>query len=732
MKQITKLLSKYFFEIILVVALLFIQAKCDLILPEYTSNIVNIGIQQSGIEYAVPEVIRENEFKKVLFFTDSEKLNIVKNNYMLIIKGDSKYLSKYPLLSSENLYILNSDDNLDYEILSNTMSLPLMIVSSLSKSDNILENQEFILDPNTDLSLILEYIDDETKLQIKNEIKEQTDSIEEKLINQAAIEYIKNEYSVIGYKTSDVQIKYILMVGTKMIFYTLIVVVLTIMVSFFSSRISSLFAKDLRSKVTKKVMEFSSREFKEMSTASLITRCTNDIQQIQQILLMFLRMIIYAPIIGIGAYMKISGSSMSWVIALAVALIVSLVVILFSITLPKFQKLQLKIDKINLVSREILSGLPVIRAFANEKYEEERFDNSNKDLIKTQLFVNRIMAIMMPTMMFIMNGVSILIIWVGASKVDAGVMQVGTLMAFITYTMQIIMAFLMLSFVSIALPRAIISMKRIAEVFNKKVSITQVDNPVFFDDIKGVVEFKDVYFRYPDADEDLIENVSFKALPGTTTAILGSTGSGKSTLINLIPRFFDVTGGKILIDGINIKDISLHDLRDKIGFVPQKGMLFSGTIESNIAFGKDNITEEELINSAKISQSYDFIKRKKDMFQSEISQGGTNVSGGQRQRLAIARAVAINPAIYIFDDSFSALDYKTDLKLRKELSKITQNSTIFIVAQRINTVLNADQIIVLDEGKVVGIGNHKELLENCEVYKEIAYSQLQKEELENE
>jgi ATP-binding cassette subfamily B protein len=732
MKEIGKILRKYTIEIIVVITLLFIQAKCDLILPEYTSNIVNIGIQQSGIEYAVPEVIRENEFNKVLFFIDENNIGNIKDNYELIEKGDKKYVDKYPLLSKENLYIFKSGDNVDYESLSDTLALPLMLASNMSKMDaSAIPN--IPVESGSDISSILPYIDSETKNQINNNIKEQFKNMEPSLIKQAAINYIKGEYNAVGYNTSDIQIKYVVIIGIKMLLYTLVVVVITIIISFFTSRISAFFGRDLRSKVTKKVMEFSSKEFKEMSTASLITRCTNDIQQIQNIILMLLRIIIYAPIIGIGAYMKISGSSMAWVIGLAVAMILLLVIVLFSITLPKFQKLQDKIDKINLVSREILTGLPVVRAFANEKYEEERFDEANKDLTKTQLFVNRIMAIMMPTMMFIMNAVSILIIWVGASKVDAGTMQVGTLMAFITYTMQIIMAFLMISLVSIALPRAIISLKRIAEVFNKKTAINEIDNPIKFNDkMHGVVEFKDVYFRYPDADEDLLEDVSFKALPGTTTAILGSTGSGKSTLINLIPRFFDVTGGKILIDGVNIKDVTLHDLRSKIGFVPQKGMLFSGTIETNIGFGKDEITESELIESAKISQSYEFIKRKKDEFNSEISQGGSNVSGGQRQRLAIARAIAIKPEIYIFDDSFSALDYKTDIKLRRELSKITTNSTIFIVAQRISTVLNADQIIVLDDGKVAGIGSHKELLKNCEVYKEIAYSQLQKEELENE
>ena len=508
---------------------------------------------------------------------------------------------------------------------------------------------------------------------------------------------------------------------------------LTIASVFLSSRVAAFFSRDLRSKVVNKVMTYSNTEFESFSTASLITRSTNDIQQIQMLIVMLLRIVFFAPIMGIGALAKVSGNDMSWIIALAVVTIIGFVIVLFGLAMPKFNKVQKLIDKVNLVSREILSGIPVIRAFGTEKHEEKRFDNANKDLTKVNLFVNRVMTIMMPSMMFIMNGVSVLIVWIGASKIDAGTIQVGTLIAFITYTMQIIMSFLMISMVSIMVPRAFVSLKRIGEVLDKDTSIKQIDKPQKFnDELKGVVEFKDVYFRYPDAEEDVLQNISFKANPGTTTAFIGSTGSGKSTLINLIPRFFDVTGGKILIDGVDIRNANIEKLRSKIGYVPQKGTLFSGTIESNIAFGLDKMDKEKITKAAKISQSLEFIENKKDEFKSEISQGGTNVSGGQRQRLAIARAIAIDPEIYIFDDSFSALDYKTDAKLRKELAKTTKNATIFIVAQRISTVMQADQIIVLDKGHVVGIGTHKELLKSCDVYQEIAYSQLSKEELENE
>lgn len=729
MKHILKILKKYSFYIILVFVLLFMQANCDLTLPEYTSNIVNIGIQQSGIESPVPEVIREEEYNKLLLFMNSESQEKVNNSYTLITKDNTEYLEKYPLLNEENLYILNTEN----EDLRSIITLPMIMVYNTSQES--FDPSSFGMQIPDGMSIydILQAMDQESHNEFVNKLSENYSDETVSLLEQTAIVYLKDEYTKIGIDVEEMQLGYIATTGLKMLGLALASMVLTIASVFLTSRIAAFFSRDLRSKVVNKVMTYSNTEFESFSTASLITRSTNDIQQIQMLIVMLLRIVFFAPIMGIGALAKVSGNDMSWIIALAVVTIIGFVIILFGLAMPKFNKVQKLIDKVNLVSREILSGIPVIRAFGTEKHEEKRFDDANKDLTKVNLFVNRVMTVMMPSMMFIMNGVSVLIVWVGASKIDAGTIQVGTLMAFITYTMQIIMSFLMISMVSIMVPRAFVSLKRIGEVLDRDTSIKQIDKPLKFnDELKGVVEFKDVYFRYPDAEEDVLQNISFKAMPGTTTAFIGSTGSGKSTLINLIPRFFDVTGGKILIDGIDIRKANIEKLRDKIGYVPQKGMLFSGTIESNIAFGLDKMDKEKITKAAEISQSLEFIENKKDKFKSQISQGGTNVSGGQRQRLAIARAIATDPEIYIFDDSFSALDYKTDAKLRKELAKYTKNSTIFIVAQRISTVMQADQIIVLDKGHVVGIGTHKELLKSCEIYQEIAYSQLSKEELENE
>lgn len=729
MKHILKILKKYSFYIILVFVLLFMQANCDLTLPEYTSNIVNIGIQQSGIESPVPEVIRKEEYNKLLLFMNSESQEKVNNSYTLITKDNTEYLEKYPLLNEENLYVLNTGN----EDLRSIITLPMIMVYNTSQESFDPSSFGMQIPDGMNIYDILQAMDQESHNEFVNKLSENYSNETVSLLEQTAIVYLKDEYTKIGIDVEEMQIGYIATTGLKMLGLALASMVLTIASVFLTSRIAAFFSRDLRNKVVNKVMTYSNTEFESFSTASLITRSTNDIQQIQMLIVMLLRIVFFAPIMGIGALAKVSGNDMSWIIALAVVTIIGFVIILFGLAMPKFNKVQKLIDKVNLVSREILSGIPVIRAFGTEKHEEKRFDDANKDLTKVNLFVNRVMTVMMPSMMFIMNGVSVLIVWVGASKIDAGTIQVGTLMAFITYTMQIIMSFLMISMVSIMVPRAFVSLKRIGEVLDRDTSIKQIDKPLKFnDELKGVVEFKDVYFRYPDAEEDVLQNISFKAMPGTTTAFIGSTGSGKSTLINLIPRFFDVTGGKILIDGIDIRKANIEKLRDKIGYVPQKGMLFSGTIESNIAFGLDKMDNEKITKAAEISQSLEFIENKKDKFKSEISQGGTNVSGGQRQRLAIARAIATDPEIYIFDDSFSALDYKTDAKLRKELAKYTKNSTIFIVAQRISTVMQADQIIVLDKGHVVGIGTHKELLKSCEIYQEIAYSQLSKEELENE
>lgn len=739
MKRIINILKKLWFPIILVIGLLYLQAKCDLMLPDYTSKIVNVGIQQGGIESYVMDAMSEETYNHLKSLMTSRDATLFASSYEKIEKGNiskkeyDAYLKKYPLLEQENIYRFKENSAPLEEIL----LLPLIMESNLRQNTEEVQNRKEELMKNvpgvTDIYQFFSLLSDEDKEKMLDEIASSFKEMPASILEQMAIQGVKEEYVKMGVDLKDLQLSYLFDKGVRMIALAFFIMVIAIAVTFLSAQIGSKFARDLRSAVTHKVMSFSSKEFDEISQASLITRSTNDIQQIQMLVIMVLRILIYAPLLGFGAITKVSSSSMSWVIALAVVLILSLVFTLFLFALPKFQRVQKLIDKLNLVSREILTGLPVIRAFKTEKYEKKRFEEANRDLTKTNLFVNRLMTIMMPTMMFIMNGVSILIIWVGASKVDLGTMQVGDLLAFITYTMQIIMSFLMISMVSIMLPRAWISVKRIAEVFNKDISVKDKKETKVFDEAKkGTVEFKDVYFRYPDAEEDILSNISFKATKGTTTAFIGSTGSGKSTLINLIPRFFDVTGGKILVDGVDIRDVKLSDLRAKIGYVPQKGMLFSGTIKSNILFGNEKGTEEDMVLASKISQAEEFILEKEDQYDSEISQGGTNVSGGQKQRLSIARAIATHPEIYIFDDSFSALDYKTDHKLRKELAKITKESTIFIVAQRISTILHAEQIVVLDQGKVVGIGRHEDLMKTCTVYQEIALSQLSKEELEHE
>lgn len=733
MKHILKVLKKYSFLIIFVFILLFFQAMFDLSLPDYTSKIVNIGIEQGGIESSVPDVITEEEYNKLLLFLSNDNKNIINNDYELITKNNSEYLDKYSLLESQNLYLLKDINKEEKANLENIITLPIILTYSF-ENNNIDLKQVFggNMPDNLSAFQLISMMNEEQHTNFINKLNEKYSSENISLMSQGATIYVKAEYQKIGIDVNHLQVMYILIIGLKMLILALLSMIIAIITTYISSKLAANFSRDLRSKVVNKIMTYSNTEFESFSTASLITRSTNDIQQIQMLIVMLLRIVLYAPILGLGALTKVSGSQMSWVIGLAILIILSIVIILFALAMPKFNKVQKLIDRINLVSREILSGISVIRAFGNEKYEEKKFDIANKDLTKVNLFVNRLMTIMMPTMFFVMNGITVLIVWVGASKIDSGTIQVGTLMAFITYTMQIIMSFLMISMVSIMVPRAFISVKRIEEVLNKDSSIKEIkDSKKFDENKKGIIEFKDVYFRYPDAEEDVLQNINFKATPGKITAFIGSTGSGKSTLINLIPRFFDVTGGKILIDGINIKEADIKELRSKIGYVPQKGMLFSGTIESNISFGKE-LDKEKLEKISQISQSLEFIDNMKDKYDSEISQGGTNVSGGQRQRLSIARAIAINPDIYIFDDSFSALDYKTDVKLRKALSKETKNATILIVAQRISTIINADQIIVLDKGSIVGIGTHKELMKSCEVYKEIALSQLSKEELANE
>ena len=740
MTKIFKYLKKYSGTILLIIILLLIQALSDLTLPEYTSKIVDVGIQQGGIESPVPKVIRASEMDKLFLFMSKDDKDKVLGNYNYLEKAS---LSKENIEGDEPLYELKEDAKVDE--LKDILSKPMIIVSGLEKDsdesktikDNMIKNMPPQIKESGDVDIfkVFSMMPESEFSNVKDDIDEKFNTFPEMMTSQAAISYVKTEYKSIGIDTDKLQSNYIVLAGIKMLGIALISVTAMIIVTFLASRVAASVGKELRGSVFNKVMSFSNAEMDKFSTASLITRSTNDIQQVQMLIVMLLRIVFYAPLMGVGGVLKVvkTNTSMTWIIAVVVIIILFIVGLLFAVVMPKFKTVQKLIDRVNLVTREILTGIPVIRAFSTQRYEEERFDKANRELTKTNIFVNRVMSCMMPTMMFIMNAIAILIVWNGAQSINNGTMQVGDMMAFIQYTMQIIMSFLMISMISIMLPRAAVSLDRIDEVITTELIIKDPKKAEkFHDDKKGILEFKDVSFRYPNADEDVLSHITFTAKPGETTAFIGSTGSGKSTLINLIPRFFDVTEGEILIDGVDIRNVSQHDLREKIGYVPQKGVLFSGTINSNLKYGKEDATEEEVIKAARIAQATDFISAKEEGFDSEIAQGGTNVSGGQKQRLSIARAIAKDPEIYIFDDSFSALDFKTDSTLRKALKEEINDSTILIVAQRISTILHAEQIIVLDEGNVVGMGTHKELLKNCEVYKQIALSQLSKEELDNE
>ena len=750
MKKLLKYLRPFAGAIIVAIMLLFVQAISDLSLPSYMSNIVNIGIQQKGIEDAVPKAIKSSELNKLLLFTNSDDKKVVEDNYKLIRKEElsdddyEKYIKQYPELANEDIYVLDTKSKDVKRKLNEILGRPMLITSLFESGDatkvmgdsgNVMAAPEGVDMANMNPFMMLSNMPEEQVLEIIKGINEKLDEMPESMVTQSAVTYVREQYKELGIDIDKVQTNYLFMAGAKMLGVALIGTIAAVIVTFIAARIAAALGRNLRKDVFNKVVGFSNAEFDRFSTASLITRTTNDIQQIMMLIVMGLRIVFYAPILGIGGIVKVvkSGAGMGWVIVVAVVSILSLVAVLFVFAIPKFKMVQKLVDKLNLVTRESLTGMLVIRAFSTEKYEEEKFERANMNLTKTNLFVNRAMSMMMPLMMFIMNGVTLLIVWVGSHRVDSGVMQVGDMMAFMQYVMQIIMAFLMISMVSVILPRALVSAGRVSEVLNTDIAIKNIENPVSFKvEEKGEIEFKNVSFKYPGADEYILKDINFKAKSGETTAFIGSTGSGKSTLINLIPRFYDVTSGEILIDGENIKNVSLHDLREKIGFVPQKGMLFSGTIESNLKYGGEHISDEYMHKAAEIAQATEFISSKESGFNTEISQGGTNVSGGQKQRLAIARALAKNSEIFIFDDSFSALDFKTDAKLRKAINEELSDSTLLIVAQRISTIMNADQILVLDEGKVVGKGTHKELMENCEVYRQIALSQLSKEELQDE
>ena len=762
MKNLFKYAASYWKAMIAILLILVLQAYCDLSLPAYTSDIVNVGIQQGGMEDEVPRQIATEEMEKLLLFVSEDDQQTVMDAYT---EDNTSY--------KKEAYVLKdsvAEDEHTLRKLKEILQIPMMMTSGIesgsdttkqmeeklkeqmsqgmtqsmpqgadqtmpegmSQGESQAESQAVSLD---DMSMfdLLKMLPAEQRATMVEKIEEQMSEMPDTILDQASVSFCRSAYKDLGMDMDQTQIHYLLKTGGQMAVLALLGMAASIMVAFLASRVGASAGRDLRSGVFHKVVGFSNNEFNHFSTASLITRSTNDIQQIQMLIVMLLRMVLYAPILAIGGVLQVmkTNVSMSWIIGLAVIIIAFVVLLLFLVVMPKFKVLQNLVDKLNLVTREILTGLPVIRAFSTEKHEEERFDDANRTLTKTNLFVNRAMTFMMPVMMFVMNGVSVLIVWTGAHGISDGQMQVGDMMAFIQYTMQIIMGFLMLCMISIMLPRAAVAADRVEEVLKSETMIHDPKQEKHFpEDGKGVLTFDHVSFRYPGADEDVLEDITFTAKPGETTAIIGSTGSGKSTLVNLIPRFYDVTSGDIMLDGVDIREVKQQELREKLGYVPQKGVLFSGDIASNIMFGNSHGSDDEMIEAAEIAQATEFIDTKPEKYKSPISQGGSNVSGGQKQRLSIARAIAKHPQVFIFDDSFSALDYKTDVTLRRALAEKTSGSTVLIVAQRISTILHAEQIIVLDEGKVAGKGTHAELLKNCPVYREIAESQLSKKELE--
>ncbi len=752
MIKILKFAKKSWYIILAIILLLFIQANCELALPEYTSNIVDVGIQYRGIENSVPDVIRQTSMENLSLFLTEEQKQTVLAEYTLLDKTKikeeeyQKYQKAYPKLSEENLYILN-DTGLKKEekeaqieklkeILAPAETIYLLFTSQGEQAEQmrkqILGAMQIEENTEIDFFTLLSSLPKENLIQIKENIVKEMTVSSDTMLESMAISFLQEEYQNIGIALDKVQMNYLKNVGGRMIALALLTMAAAILVGYLAAKLAARTSRDLRNQVFQKVVGFSSEEMNRFSTASLITRSTNDIQQVQQVLVMLFRIVAYAPIMGIGGIIKVfhTNASMTWIIAVAVGVIMFMVMILMQVAMPKFKSMQKLVDRLNLVSREILTGIPVIRAFSREKYEEKRFDSASRDLMKTQLFTTRTMSFMMPAMMFIMNAITVLILWVGSHGIDLGQLQVGDMMAFITYTMQIVMSFLMLTMISVMLPRASVAADRIDEILKSETVIHNPENPKKDVIQKGEVRFENVSFQYPGAEECALTDIDFTAKPGETTAIIGSTGCGKSTLVQLIPRLFDVTKGKITIDGVDIRQMDMKELRRKIGYVPQKGILFSGTIASNLKFGASDISDEKMEEAAAIAQAAEFIETKPERYETGIAQGGTNVSGGQKQRLSIARAIAKNPNIYVFDDSFSALDYKTDITLRKALKEKVSEATVLIVAQRISTIIHAEKIIVLEDGKIVGMGTHEELMKDNKVYQQIAISQLSKEELE--
>jgi ATP-binding cassette, subfamily B, multidrug efflux pump len=737
MLDIIKRLKPYSLQIFIIFILLFTQAMTDLALPGYMADIVNIGVQQGGIKNSVPEIIRKSEMSRLRIFIEDSEWDFIDSNFILINKLSSGYeglVKKYPLLDSEELYLLNTQDKSSIEKMGKIFNRSEMIVY-LIETNNLQSltggiTPEILKD--VDIFKTFYTLPLSQQESIRNMILERTANIPDLQLNQTAVVFIKNEYNQIGLDAGRIQINYVFKVGSYMILLSLLGVVCSLIVAMISARVAASFSRDTRKRIFKKIEGFSNAEFDKFSTASLITRSTNDITQIQMVLIMMLRLLFFAPIIGVGGIIRALGEdvSMSWVIAASVLSLFVMMFFIFAITVPKFSIIQKLVDRLNLVTREMLTGMMVVRAFNTQENELKRFDRTNVDVTNINLFLNKVMSSLNPVMILIMNGVMVIIIWFGAKQIDIGNIQVGNMMAFMQYTLLILMAFMFVTMLFIMLPRASVSAKRINEVLAIDPSIADPVTPGKFDTkTKGAIEFQKVSFKYPDAEDYVLKNITFSVKPGQTTAFIGGTGSGKSTIISLLLRFYDVTDGNILIDNQNIRNVLLHELREKMGYVPQKSTLFSGTVESNIKYGNDSASSIEMEKAATIAQAIEFITSSENGFNTEIAQGGSNLSGGQKQRLSIARALAKKPEIYIFDDSFSALDFKTDAELRRALKKEIKDATVLIVGQRISTIMNADNIVVLEEGVIAGIGTHKELMENCGVYRELAQSQLTKEEL---